>query len=363
MTSWREVTGSSYMHWAKTQSTARFNLATSGFGNLSLTDLRVSLDDLELTSGGYGYEPLMQALAKRYRVDRASIVTAAGTSFANHLAIAALIRPGDEVLFEEPAYEPMLSTARYLGADIRRFQRKFEDGFEISTQEIDELAGPATKLIVLTNLHNPSGALTDEQTLLRIGETARRVGARVLVNEVYLETLFEQTPRSALHLGDEFVVTSSLTKAFGLSGLRCGWILASPELAKRMWLLNDLFAVTQVHAGERLSVVALGQIEEIAARSKALMDRNRTLLNAFLDTREDLETVRPPFGTVMFPRLKSGETTERLCQLLREKYETTVVPGSFFERPSHFRVGIAGPTEVLEPGLERLGRALDEVRG
>src|SRR5262249_45912907 len=162
---------------------------------------------------------------------------------------------------------------------------------------------------------------------------------------------------TALHLGDQFVVTSSLTKAFGLSGLRCGWIFAEPELAKRMWLLNDLFAVTQVHTGERLSVIALDQIEEIATHSKALMDRKRALLNAFLDTRDDLETVRPPFGTVMFPRLKSGETTERLCQLLREKYETTVVPGSFFERPAHFRVGIAGPTDVLEPGLERLGQA------
>ena len=362
MTSWREVTGSSYMNWAKTQSVARFNLATSGLGNLSLRDLRVSLDDLELTSGGYGYEPLMQALAQRYRVDTGSIVTAAGTSFANHLAIAGLIKPGDEVLFEEPAYEPMLATAQYLGADVKRFQRKFEDEFRVSPAEIESLASKRTRLIVVTNLHNPTGALIDDATLRQLGEIARRVGARVLVNEVYLETLFEATPRTALHLGDEFVVTSSLTKAFGLSGLRCGWIFAEPELTKRMWLLNDLFAVTQVHAGERLSVLALAQIEEIAARSKALMDRNRELLNAFLDTRDDLETVRPPFGTVMFPRLKSGETAERLCQLLREKYETSVVPGSFFERPNHFRIGIAGPTDVLEHGLDRLGQALDELK-
>ncbi|HKR13189.1 MAG TPA: aminotransferase class I/II-fold pyridoxal phosphate-dependent enzyme [Pyrinomonadaceae bacterium] len=362
MTSWRDVTGSTYMHWAKTQSVSRFNLATSGLGNLSLRDLRVSLDDLELTSGGYGYGPLKQALAARYRVDQASIVTAAGTSFANHLAIAGLIKPGDEVLFEEPAYEPMLATAQYLGADIKRFQRNFEDEFRVSAQEIEALATEKTRLIAVTNLHNPSGALIDDATLKQLGEIARRVGARVLVNEVYLETLFEETPRTALHLGDEFVVTSSLTKAFGLSGLRCGWILAEPELAKRMWLLNDLFAVTQVHAGERLSVVALGQIEEIAAHSKALMDRNRGLLNAFLDTRDDLETVRPPFGTVMFPRLRSGETADRLCRVLREKYETTVVPGSFFERPTHFRVGIAGPTDIVEHGLERLGQALDEIK-
>ena len=357
----REVRSSSYMHWAKTQQQARFNLATSGLGNLSIRDLHVSLDDLELTFGGYGYEPLKQALAARYRVDARSIVTAAGTSFANHLAIAALIKPGDEVLFEEPAYEPMLSTALYLGADVKRFSRRFENGFRVVPEEIDSLATERTRLIVLTNLHNPSGVLTDDEVLKQIGETARRVGARVLVNEVYLETLFEETPRTAFHLGEQFVVTSSLTKAFGLSGLRCGWIFAEPELAREMWALNDLFGVTQVHAGERLSVVALGQIREIAANAKALMDRNRALLNAFLDTREDLETVRPPFGTVMFPRLRSGESSDRLCQLLREKYETTVVPGRFFERPEHFRVGVAGKADEMEPGLERLGLALDDL--
>lgn len=357
----RAVRGSSYMHWAKTQQAARFNLATSGLGNLSIRDLRVSPDDLELTYGGYGYEPLKQALATRYRVDQRSVVQAAGTSFANHLAIAALIEPGDEVLFEEPAYEPMLSTALYIGADIKRFSRRFEDGFRVVPEEIDALVSDRTRLIVITNLHNPSGVLTDDDVLQQVGEIARRVGARVLVNEVYLETLFEETPRTSFHLGEQFVVTSSLTKAFGLSGLRCGWIFAEPELATKMWLLNDLFGVTTVHAAERLSVIALRQIREIAAGAKALMDRNRALLNAFLDTRDDLETVRPPFGTVMFPRLRSGESSEGLCRLLREKYETTVVPGSFFERPEHFRVGVAGDPDVMEPGLERLGRALDEL--
>jgi aspartate/methionine/tyrosine aminotransferase len=361
MTSARKVTTSSYMNWAKTKSVARFNLATSGLPNLSLRDLHVSLEDLELTYGGYGYEPLKQAIAGRYRVDSNSIVTAAGTSFANHLAIAALVKPGDEVLFEHPAYEPMLSTALYLGADVKRFPRRFEHEFRVQPEEIDARANARTKLIVVTNLHNPSGMLVDDATLKQIGEIARRSGARVLVNEVYLETLFEESPRTSFHLGNEFVVTSSLTKAFGLSGLRCGWILAEPELAKQMWLLNDLFGATQVHAGERLSVVALRQIEEIAGRAKALLDRNRKLLNAFLDTRDDLETVRPEFGTIMFPRLRTGGTSEKLCQVLREKYETTVVPGSFFEMPEHFRVGIAGPTDVLQAGLERLGRALDDI--
>lgn len=352
------VMSSSYMNWAKTRSTAKFNLATSGLGNLKLRELRVSLDDLEITDGGYGYQPLIQSIAARYRVDPKTVVTAAGTTFANHLAMAALIEPGDEILFEHPAYEPMLAAALYLGAKVKRFARRFDNGFGIDPGTLD--VSPETRLIVFTNLHNPSGVLIDEAELKQIGEIARRVGARVLVDEVYMETLFEDSPRTSFHLGNEFVVTSSLTKAFGLSGLRCGWIFAEPELAKRMWLLNDLFASTPVHSGERLSVIAMQQLGEIGARAKELLDRNRKLLNEFLDTREDLEVIRPDFGTVMFPRVRH-ESADELCQLLREKYKTSVVPGRFFEMPAHFRVGIAGDTAVLEEGLERLGSALDEA--
>ncbi len=355
-----QVMGSTYMHWAKTSSSAKYNLATSGLANLSLNDLDVSLEKLEITDGGYGYRPLVEAIAHRYRVDTDSIVTAAGTSFANHLAMAALVKPGDEVLFEQPAYEPMLATVQYLGANIRRFSRKFEKGFRIEPDEIESQLSERTRLIVLTNLHNPSGVLTDDDSLRSVAKLARRIGAHVLVDEVYIETLFESQPRTAFHLGNEFVITNSLTKTFGLSGLRCGWIIAAPDVAKQMWLLNDLFAATPVHAGERLSVLAFQQIERLAERAKAILDRNRKILNEFLDTREDLEVVRPEFGTVMFPRLVK-RTSEDLCRLLRKKYETSIVPGIFFEMPNHFRIGIAGDTAELEEGLVRLGTALDEL--
>ena len=354
------VMGSEYMHWAKTSSQAKFNLATSGMPDLSLKELRVSLEDLEITDGGYGYVPLMRAIADRYRVSVDSIVTAAGTSFANHLAMAALVNPGDEVLFEQPAYEPMLATVRYLGASVKRFSRRFEADFRIDPAEIESSLTDKTRLIVLTNLHNPSGVLTDEDTLRAVGDIARRSNARVMVDEVYIETLFDKQPRTSFSLGNEFVVTNSLTKTFGLSGLRCGWILAEPELARRMWLLNDVFAATPVHSGERLSVIAFQQIDELAARAKSRLDRNRQILIEFLDTREDLQTVRPQFGTVMFPRLVNGSADE-LCRVLREKYDTSIVPGRFFEMPAHFRVGIAGDSEILENGLNRLGGALDEL--
>ncbi|MDQ5843829.1 MAG: pyridoxal phosphate-dependent aminotransferase [Acidobacteriota bacterium] len=358
----RAVRQSDYMNWAKTRSRAKFNLATSGLANRRMKDLQVSLDDLEITgTTGYGYEPLLRALSERYQVDQRSIVTAAGTTFANHLAMAALINPGDEVLIESPVYDPLLALTYYLGAEVKRFSREFDHGFRISAAEIARKISSRTRLIVITNFHNPTGVVTGDETLREVGDIARQVNARVLVDEVYLEMLFEEPPRTAFHLGNEFVVTASLTKAYGLSGLRCGWIFAEPELADRMWRLNDLFAATPVHVGERLSVLALGQLGGIAARAKARLDANRELLNQFLNSREDLETVRPTLGSIMFPRVKHG-SADKLIDLLRQKYDTSVVPGRFFEMPAHFRIGLGGETDELIEGLRRLGAALDEMK-
>jgi hypothetical protein len=289
-----------------------------------------------------------------------SIVAAIGASLANHLAMAYLVKPGDEVLIERPTYEPLLALAEYLGAEVKRFDRRFEDGFRILADEVEKKINSRTRLIVLTNLHNPSGVLTDDETLQQVGAIARKVKARVLVDEVYLEALFENPVRTCLHLGTEFVVTSSLTKAFGLSGLRCGWIAAEPDVAQGIWRLNDLFGVMAAHPAERLSVIALQQLDQISARARSLLQTNHELVNQFLDSRDDLEAVRPEFGTIVFPRLKHG-TSDQLIGLLRTKYETSVVPGSFFEMPAHFRLGLALDTETLAAGLERLSAALDEV--
>lgn len=355
------VFSSEYMHWAKTQPGAKFNLATSGMPNLLLRDLKFDVEELELTTQfGYGYPPLVQALADRMQVQSESIVTAAGTSFANHLAMAALINAGDEVWIEQPTYEPILALARFLGAEVRRFVRRFEDGFQIDVDELrGELSGKP-KLIVLTNLHNPSGVLLQAESLSALAELTNEIGCRVLVDEVYLETFFDGRPATAFNLGPQFVVTSSLTKAFGLSGLRCGWIVAEKSLAERMWRLNDLFASTPVHVAERLSLAALRQLDEIAVVAKDLLDRNRKSVNEFLDSRDELEAVRVEAGTIVFPKLKGGDTDD-FIRVLRDKFETSVVPGRFFEMPDHFRLGMAVDSEMLIEGLARIGQALEKL--
>jgi aspartate/methionine/tyrosine aminotransferase len=353
---------SEYMLWAKTRSQSRFNLATSGVMNYPFAGLQIRADELELSGPSwYGYAPLQEALSRHTGAPPECVVAAAGTSMGNHLVMAALLEPGDEVLIEHPAYDPLVAVAEYLGADVKRFARKFGDNFPVDPDEIERAVSPRTKLIVLTNLHNPSSALIDGETLARVGELALKSGAHVLVDEVYLDALFERAPRTAFHLGNQFVVTNSLTKVYGLSGLRCGWVLAAPELAARLWRLNDLFGVIPAHAAERLSVVALENLPRIAERSRSLLEENRRLLNSFLFSRDDLEYHLQEFGTVSFPRLLHG-TAAGLCALLAEKYETTVVPGDFFGMPEHIRVGLGGETDALRGGLERLGAALDELR-
>ena len=352
---------SSYIEWAKLRSKARYNLAISDMVHFPLADLHPQLADLEISGGdGYGYQPLLQKLSAKSGVPVECIVQAQGTSMANHLAMAALLEPGDEVLIEEPSYGAILSAAEYLGAKIRRFPRTFESGFQLDPREVERNISARTRLIVITNLHNPSGVRTADAKLRMVGEIARSMGAHVLVDEVYLEACFDSPWQTAYLLGPNFVTTGSLTKAYGLSGLRCGWIFAAKALAERMWRLNDLFGVMAPHPIELLSVLAFEHLPEIAARAKEVLTTNRALLKEFFKSRRDLLAIWPEAGTIAFPQLTSGHG-DAFCQLLREKYETSVVPGRFFEMPEHFRVGVGGKTEDVREGLARIGAALDEL--
>jgi len=357
-----------YMEWAKMRSHARFNLATSGLISVPKAELPAPVEPLEITApGSYGYAPLQKRMARHNRVSEECVVAAAGTSMANHLAMAAVLDAGDEVLIEEPVYGPLLDVVEYLGARAKRVQRRFDAGFALDPAEIAKAMSRETRLIVLSNLHNPSGALIPAETLRTVGEMAQRAGAHVLVDEVYLEMLFRDDAPFSFALGstiaaqeeNPFIITNSLTKVYGLSGLRCGWILAAPELARRMWQLNDLYGVNAAHPAEQMSVIAFDHLATLRERARRLLAANRAVLDSFLDSRRDLQCFRPPAGTVAFPRLLQGDP-DAFFNLLRDRYETTVVPGAFFEMPQHFRIGIGGDTEMLRRGLERLGAALDE---
>lgn len=347
-----------YLAWAKLHSDARFNLAASGVMDYPLAELPVRIDDLEIGgTGPYGYKPLIQRLAAKAGVPEESVVSTIGTLMANYIALTALVHPGDSVLVERPTYDPLLTILDQIGANVSRFERRPEQAFRLSLDGLDRKLTPETRLVVLCNLHNPSSTLTDEATMRQVAEMAARVGARVLVDEVYLDTLFDQPWRSAFHLGPNVIVTSSLTKAYGLSGIRCGWILAQPQLVQRMWQIVDFTYGSPVHPAELLSVIALDNLDRVRNRARVLLDANRLLVNEFLVQHADLDCEPSQFGTTVFPRLRAGNVAEFVARL-REKYETSVVPGEFFEKPQHFRIGFCGATETVRGGLERLHDAL-----
>jgi aspartate/methionine/tyrosine aminotransferase len=353
---------SDYMQWAKTQSHAKFNLATSGVGPFPLHDLPVTIDQLEINGdSAYGYAPLQRAIAKKCGVDPDCVVAVAGgTSMANHLAMAALIDPGDEVLIEQPTYELLTSTLLYLGAALKTFVRDEDNGYALDPAEVRRVITPATKLVVLTNLHNPSSVQASDSVLREIGDLARGVGARVLVDEVYLDAVYTDTPKTSYHLGPEFIVTTSLTKVYGLSGLRCGWILAKPDMARAMWRLNDLFASTPAHPADLLSVVALENLNHIRERGRKIVETDRALLREFLIRQEGVSSPRTEFGTTAILRLAKDNVDDFLARLRTER-QTSAVPGHFFGLPNHFRVGMGVNTEMFHEGLQRISRALATV--
>jgi aspartate/methionine/tyrosine aminotransferase len=345
------------MHWAKTQSRARFNLATSGVGAFPLAELG-TLPPLEINGdNSYGYMPLQQAIATRHGVDPDCVVTAAGTSGANYLAFATLVDPGDEVLVEHPTYGLLLDALESVGAVVKRFARTHENGYALEADAVRRAITPKTRLIVVTNLHNPSSVLAGENVLREIGEIARSVGARVLVDEVYLDAVYENTPRTSFLLGAQFVVTSSLTKVYGVSGLRCGWILAEPDLARAMWRMNDLLAATPVHPGELLSVAVFEKLDVVRERFRRIVQTDRQVLAGFLDRAEGLSAVRTQWGTTAFLRLARGDACAFLDSL-REERETSAVPGRFFGMPECFRVGMGVNSEMFAEGLRRIEESL-----
>ena len=352
---------SDYMLWAKTQSRAKFNLATSGVGPFPLRDLPVTIDQLEINGDStYGYAPLQRAIAKKCAVDPDCVVAAAGTSMANQLAMATVIDPGDEVLIEQPTYELLTSTLLFLGAALKTFVREEDNGYALDPAQVRRAITPKTKLIVLTNLHNPSSVLASDSVLREIGDLARSVGSHVLVDEVYLDAVYTNTPKTSYHLGPEFIVTSSLTKVYGLSGLRCGWILAMPDLARAMWRLNDLYASIPAHPAELLSVVALENLNHIRERGRKIVETDRAVLRDFLNTQEGVSAPCTEFGTTAILRLTTGNVENFLARL-RTEYETTAVPGHFFGLPNHFRIGVGVNSEMFREGLQRISRVLGTV--
>ena len=351
-----------YMEWAKMRPAARFDLAGSNLLGCTLEDLAGGLDGIGLDGPNReGWPPLVEAIAERYGVPTDSVATAPGCTGANLLAFAALIRPGDEVVVEQPAYDPLLGTLRLLGANIIRFERRWEDGWAVDPERVRAVTTSRTRLIVLTSPHNPTGVLVPGAILDDLARLARdlRGGARVLVDEVYLDAVYEGRPPPAATFDEAFVTTNSLTKAYGLSGLRAGWVLASPAVARAARRVRDVVDVSGAFPAEHLARVAFARLDALEARARAILEPNARRLADFVGSRPQLEWVPPDGGTIAFPRVRGLEDTSSLADTIYREHSTAVVAGAFFDAPAHLRIAYGCDTATLEGGLERLAAVLD----
>lgn len=354
------IVESAYMHWAKLCSGAAYTLAGSGVADAALADIGADPALLALRGdNAYGYAPLVARLAARLNVPEDCVVEAAGTSFANHLAFAALLAPGDEVVLETPGYELLDATLGYFQARISRFARRPGARWGLDPDAVRSAMTPRTRLIVLSDLHNPSGARAAPQDVAAVAAAAARIGAHVLVDEVYLELCAADDGTVPTHFvpGGNIIVTSSLTKAYGLSGLRCGWIVAPAPLAARMRRLNDLFASLPPFVAEQLSLAALDRLPVFRARARAAIVANHAAYHEILGDADGMDAVLFPNATTLFaaPHRCDGDT---FADLLRRGYDTSVVPGRFFGWPSHVRIGLAGDPAATREGLRRLRELL-----
>src|SRR5512140_1632860 len=354
-----------YMPWAKTapDASVRWNLASSGF---SYTDPAIISPDffrVELFSPrGYGYPAVRACVSRRYGIPEDHILPAAGTSLGIFMAMAAVLEPGDEVLVERPAYEPLFKVPLSLGAAVRRFDRGFEQRFEIDPDRLRREITPKTRVIALTDLHNPSGRTMSEDVRRELKRLASEAGITLLVDEVSRDFVDGGRPATIYEPGSPVVVTSSLTKVYGMGGLRAGWIMASPDIVAKATAVMNLLQVNDPYAMVPIIEAAFDHADELRRKGIEVSRAGLGALAEWLGSRSDVEYVLPDAGLVAFPRLPAPLTGSEVSSVLKRDEATLVVPGRFFEDDRHIRIGVAAGPEVVREGLVRLGQVIDRLR-
>jgi aspartate/methionine/tyrosine aminotransferase len=352
-----------YLAWARTRPVPRYDLAASDLLPVTAQVWPATLDpEPDSAADPAALEgALTAAIAAHGGVPADHVVTAVGSSGANFLALAALVRPGDAVLVEDPGYAPLSTAARLFGAEVIALPRRLAHHYAVEPEAIAAALTPRTRLVVLTRPHNPTGAVIDGPTLEAIAGVAERARIHVLVDEVYLDTLGASASPAAL-VSERFISTSSLTKAYGLAGLRCGWALAAPGVAARMRAARAVVAPMPAPS-RRLALRAFADLALLADRARQIMTSNRLRVQRMLAGRDDVAWVPPAGGTVAFPRLSRVADVDGFVDRLLVERHTAVVPGRFFGHPQHVRVAFGMGAHELARGLDALAAALDAAVG
>jgi len=312
-------------------------------------------------AGGNPY--VVDAIAERYQVPRERVLPTTGATTGLSLIYRTYLKPGDHVLVETPGFDLFGDLGHSVGANVDHFRRT-GPGYEVDEFEIARKIKPRTKLIVLSDLHNPSGMLLRPEAIARIARIAAERGAKLVVDEVYGDYAApEARPVSAAHLSPNIIAVSSLTKIYGLSTLRCGWIIAADELIEPVRELSDHleFGISKLsHAVAALVLEKRGRFD---AYSADVLRTARPILERHFAKWVAAGVVEgriPDYGCILFPKLVGLDDTIGFSEWLADKYGVIVAPGEFFGAAGHIRIGYAHAPEVLEFGLTRFFEGLQE---
>ncbi|MBT8479542.1 MAG: aminotransferase class I/II-fold pyridoxal phosphate-dependent enzyme [Gemmatimonadetes bacterium] len=348
-----------------------FNLAESGVQPITLAELREIADvDPSGTLLGYGHTDgsptLRQRIAAMYPgAAPENVVATVGSAEANFLAMWRLVEPGDRVVVLRPTYEQTTGLAAGLGAHVESMWLEAERGWQPAPGAAADAILPGTRVVVVTNPNNPTAQPLSEAAIAEIVAAAERVGAWILSDEVYAGGELAGGPTPSLWgRTDRVLVSASLSKAYGLPGLRLGWLLAPADFREELWARKDYTTIAPSPLSDRLGAAALETAVRatLLERGRTILTQNLAVLEAWADGYPDILRVeRPRAGAVAFFRYDLRIGSAELAERVLAEQRVLIVPGDQFGMDRHFRIGYGYTSPPLAPGLERLSRVIEPL--
>jgi len=311
-----------------------------------------------------GSPELREAIAAIYAgIDPGEVVVCSCAEEAIFLVHNVLLGPGDHAVIEAPCYGSALDLARGTGAEVSEWRRRYEGGWRHDLDELGRLLRPDTGVLYVNQPHNPTGTLMSHDTFHQVAGLARERGVRLFSDEVYRELEHDPADRlpAACDLDERAVSLGSMSKTFGLAGLRIGWIATrDAELRRRLISLKHYTTICASGPSEFLSALALRHREVVAQRNVGIVRSNLSLLDGFFDRHADrFAWVRPTASSIGFPIVHGADATDELCEQVARECGVLLLPGSVYGQPRHVRFGF-GRANMPE-ALALLEEYLDRV--
>lgn len=341
-----------------------FDIGESGVKFFKFGDLNIDLGNVELRYGNHKGDPELREIISSFfpGLNSSNIAVTNGSSEAIFSVIASLIGPGDHIIVEAPNYPSLYEIPLSLERNVSLYFLEFEEGFKLNFEKLSKLIRPETRLICLTHPNNPTGSVLSRKELDDLISFIESNNLFLLMDETYREISFGEPLPLAATLSNKAISVSSMSKAFGVPGIRVGWVAAQEEIIDSVRAVREQITICNSSISERIALEILSRKEEIKNKIKLRINSNLLIMDTWIKGRNDLEWIYPSGGVVGFPRLIEDVDSEDLCRLLMEKYRTFVVPGFCFKMPRYIRLGFGGEEEEVRIGLDRLGMALDNWR-